>query len=36
MCVRGMFQIGVFCDNLTVFNSAYDAFYTNSCCSLGA
>ncbi|MFF5010320.1 alginate lyase family protein [Streptomyces phaeochromogenes] len=35
MCVRGMFQIGVFCDNLTVFNSAYNAFYTNSCCSLG-
>ncbi|MFD4603800.1 alginate lyase family protein [Streptomyces sp. NPDC058464] len=35
MCLRGMFQIGVFCDNLTVFNAAYNAFYTNNCCSLG-
>ncbi|MEV0399605.1 alginate lyase family protein [Actinoallomurus sp. NPDC050550] len=35
MCIRGMCQMGVFCDDISIFDSAYNAFYTHACCSLG-
>ncbi|WP_037683614.1 alginate lyase family protein [Streptomyces griseus] len=34
MGLKGMLQIAVACNNLTLFNDAYDAFYTHSCCGL--
>ncbi|WP_427920630.1 alginate lyase family protein [Streptomyces sp. cg40] len=34
MGLKGMLQIAVACNDLTLFNSAYNAFYTNSCCGL--
>ncbi|WP_330286839.1 hypothetical protein [Streptomyces sp. NBC_00576] len=34
MGLKGMLQIAVACNNLTLFNDAYNAFYTNSCCGL--
>ncbi|MEV8545606.1 hypothetical protein [Streptomyces sp. NPDC051572] len=34
MGLKGMLQIAVACNNLTLFNDAYNAFYTNSCCAL--
>ncbi|WP_327313483.1 alginate lyase family protein [Streptomyces sp. NBC_01235] len=34
MGLKGMFQIAVACNNLTLFNDAYNAFYTHSCCGL--
>jgi hypothetical protein len=34
MGVKGMLQIAVACNNLTLFNDAYNAFQTNSCCAL--
>jgi hypothetical protein len=34
MCIRGMCNIGVFCNDISIFDSAYNAFLTNACCSL--
>ncbi|WP_329341675.1 alginate lyase family protein [Streptomyces sp. NBC_00663] len=34
MGLKGMFQIAVACNNLTLFNDAYNAFQTHSCCGL--
>ncbi|MFD3503250.1 alginate lyase family protein [Streptomyces sp. NPDC058678] len=34
MGVKGMLQIAVACNNLTLFNDAYNAFQTNGCCAL--
>ncbi|MEY9834852.1 hypothetical protein [Streptacidiphilus sp. EB103A] len=34
MGLKGMMQIAVACNNLTLFNDAYNAFATNSCCGL--
>ncbi|MFD5163140.1 hypothetical protein ACFWMJ_34655 [Streptomyces hawaiiensis] len=34
MGVKGMTQIAVACNNLTLFNDAYNAFQTHSCCGL--
>ncbi|MDT7846713.1 alginate lyase family protein [Streptomyces justiciae] len=34
MGLKGMLQIAVACNDLTLFNDAYNAFYTHSCCGL--
>lgn len=34
MGIKGVLQIAVACNNLSLFNDAYNAFYTNSCCAL--